>query len=271
MSEVEVSGSVTNTQPIEIDEKLTEDNGTVLRIEDYYTLIANEHIHEKDAAIGRNDSLGTGPFQILSNPTVNQPANEMQMEIVSTSVNDTAIGTGAQQVTLEFFNKEWEWATETITLNGTTVVNTVATDIYRIDKMYTNKGNIAAGTITLKDTGAVALYGQINQYQTFMERAIHYVKKGYTCVVTDIVLGCTTNGGVIWRLFRSMEDPDGNIVTRGRMSIETADSTIAHPYNIPVSLHNPNGKRMAVGLAATARNANQQATCSLRYYDKLIS
>jgi len=255
---------------------LLEENNTVLRTENYYSLIAEDKVngHSRGSVIGTNEGIGATAFVILSNETVTQPSANVQMQAVSTSEEDTDGGTGANQVTIKYLPKAWstEYSTETITLDGTTPVNTVATDIYRIEEFYVNKASglkLSIGEITLKSTDAVTLYAQINIGRNFFERAIHYVRTGYKAVITDIILGCSTNGGVIWRAFRSWEDADGNVVPRGRLSVEVADNTMSHPWNIPVVCSNPNGKRMAMGLAVKGRVANQIGTASFRYYDEL--
>jgi len=255
-----------------------ENTDKVLRTEDYYALIVQDKIngHTRGSVIGTNEGIGASAFVILSNVTVTQPSSETRMQVVSTSTDDADGGTGAHQVTIKYLPKVWstEYSTEIITLDGTTPINTEATDIYRIEEFYVNKvGNLGLGigTITLKSTDAVTLYAQIDEGRNFFERAIHYVRTGYKAIVTDVILGCSTNGGVIWRLFRSWEAADGNVVPRGRLSIEVADNTMTHQWNIPVVCSNPNGKRMAVGLAVKGRVANQIGTASFRYYDELVT
>lgn len=70
--------------------------------------------------------------------------------IVSTSVNDTAAGTGARTVTLYGLNASYVEQSETVTLNGTTAVNTVNSYVM-IDRAIVataGSGGTNAGTIT---------------------------------------------------------------------------------------------------------------------------
>lgn len=225
---------------------------------------------ERGGAIGSSNDIDPGPFVILSNILPAQPAAEMEMQVVSTSVNDAAAGSHAQEVTITYLPQAWstEFSTKIVVLNGTTPVNTVVTDIYRIEDFCVSKGSSADGIITLKDTGAVTTYAQIEQYTTFFQRCIHYVRTGYKCFITDIILGCETNGGVTWRLFRSVKYGD-NIVTRGRLSIEIADDTMPHAWDMPVVVGNSNGDRIAIGLAVQGANVNQRGTATVRFYDEL--
>ena len=244
----------------------------MFKVEDHLALIAEGKIknHERGGAIGSQYPIGTGPFVILSNILATQPDANMQMQVVSTSVNDTADGSGTQEVDIVYLPYEWseEYSWETIVLNGTTPVNTVATDIYRIEDFAVTKGRSADGNITLKDTGAVNTYAQIDQYTNFFQRSIHYVRTGYRSIVTDIAFGCSTNGGVIWRLFRTIKK-HGHTTTRGRLSIEVADNTLNHAWKMSVVCYNPDGDNMAIGLAVAGINANQRGTGTFRFYDWL--
>ncbi len=79
-----------------------------------------------------------------------------QMTIVSTSVNDTAGGTGVQSVDVMYLDDSGNVQTEVRALNGTTPVNTVVTNIRFINAFHseaTGTGGMAAGTISIYRTG----------------------------------------------------------------------------------------------------------------------
>lgn len=244
-----------------------------IHIEERLTSIGEGEVGVVDSCIGSSDSIVAGPYVILSNCVAVQPASPgVQMEAVSTSGNDILAGTGVQKLKITYFTKDpWEMFTEVVEMDGTTPVNTVATDIYRIHKIEVVLGQPAAGTITLKSTDASILYAQIDQYETFFERAIFYVENGYQAIVTDIFLGCSTNGGVTWRLFYSDEDEDtGDIVTRGQFSVHIADDILHIPLKVPRKVSNPNGKRIAIGLAVQGPVAAQKGTGTIAGYCKKI-
>ena len=277
ISGADITHTYDNTNHLDTDLlQITIDVGGIanypVHVEDHLTSISEGDIYQTDVCIGSSNAIGTGPFVILSNCVAVQPSAGVQMEAVSTSTDDTLLGSGAQILKLDYYTKSpWERKTEVVEMDGTTPVNTVATDIYRFNKVTVSKGDPAVGTITLKSTDAVTLYAQIDQYKTFFERAVFYVETGYQAIVTDIIIGCSTNGGVTWRLFKSDEDADtGDIVTRGRMSVRVSDAAEHMPLQVPVKLSNPNGKRIAIGLAVQGKVANQEGIGTIRGYCKLI-
>lgn len=83
-------------------------------------------------------------------------ASGVQMTIASTSVNDTAAGTGIRTVEMHYLDINLAPKSEIITLNGTTGVTTVATDIRFIQCFHMltyGTGRVAAGEITAKNGG----------------------------------------------------------------------------------------------------------------------
>ena len=244
-----------------------------IHVEDHLTSISEGDVYGTDSCIGSSDSIGAGAYVILSNCVAIQPASPgVQIEVVSTSTDDTLLGSGAQKVELEYFTETpWAKFTEVIEMDGTTPVDSVATNMYRFNKVKVVKGSPAAGTITVKSTDAAILYAQIDQYETFFERCIQYIETDQQAVVTDIIVGCSTNGGVKWRLFISDEDEDtGDVVTRGQLSVDIADDTLPHPMKLPFRVSNPNGKRIAIGLAVQGPVAVQKGTGTIWGYCKEI-
>lgn len=115
-----------------------------------------------------------------------------QRSIASANANDTAAGTGAQQVTIKYYDQTGLGPYyEVLTLNGTTGVNTIATNICFIESMIVTRvgsGNVNAGIISLYT--AINKGGVVNgtiaasDNRTFW--AHHYVPQGYTCKITGI-------------------------------------------------------------------------------------
>jgi hypothetical protein len=123
-----------------------------------------------------------------------QTANA-QRSLVSTSASDAAAGTGARTVNITYFTATLTGPfTETVTLNGTTPVNTVASDICFIEKMEVltvGTSGAAVGTINLKAAtggGGVTIWSIAATY-TLTNGAHHYVPAGATHYVTGCTVG----------------------------------------------------------------------------------
>lgn len=102
--------------------------------------------------------------------------------IVSTSVNDTAAGTGARTVTMYGLNASYVEQSETVTLNGTTPVNTVNSYVM-IDRAIVataGSGGTNAGVITATAAvdGTVTLYMTAGKAGT--QLCVYIVPAGYT-------------------------------------------------------------------------------------------
>lgn len=97
-------------------------------------------------------------------PIPNQTTGE-SMTIVSTSADDASAGTGIRTVFVHYLDNAWAEASETVTLNGLTPVNLIATNIKFIQSIHAasvGSGGVAAGDITIYKTGdATTVYDLI--------------------------------------------------------------------------------------------------------------
>lgn len=92
------------------------------------------------------------------------PVGGIQMEAVSSSVNDTATGSGVQVIMIHYLNANYIEEDTFVEMNGQTPVNTIPTDILRIQNMHSARvgsGGVAAGEITLESTDSAVEYTRI--------------------------------------------------------------------------------------------------------------
>ena len=224
-----------------------------------------------ERAKGRKTGIGIGAYTLLEDAAFVQPAGDTQMYIQSTSAQDAAAGSGAEQITIEYFSLAWgDMKTVQVVPDGTNQVTISVSDIYRLHNVYVNKGSNAAGLITLTNQAASVLYGQIAIYHAFMQRCIFYVGNGRKVTCTELVFGTYSKEGVIGRLFASEEDGDGNVIPRARIVYELVDDAFPYPFKISETVSNPNNKRMAIGLAVTGIAAAQTATGTIKGYSDSI-
>ena len=100
---------------------------------------------------GNLAALSTAEVLVSSRAYVEQNS-QAQRSLVSTSAQDAPAGSGAKKVRITYLNSAYELKTEDVTLNGTSAVNTVATDIRFIEKFQVIQGAAAAGAVKLMTT-----------------------------------------------------------------------------------------------------------------------
>ena len=221
-------------------------------------------------AMGKKTGINEGAFTILEEAAFVQPGGDTQMYLQSASAQDAAGGSGAEEITIEYFSLAWgQKKTITVIPTGASQVTISVSDIYRIHKVYVNIGHPAAGLITITNQAESVLYGQISQYYTFMQRCIFYVAEDEVITCTGAIISSYSKEGIIARLFASEEDGDGNVVTRARVACEIAGGSASCPLSVPESVENPNNKRIAIGLAVAGVAAGQAATGAMKGYKHL--
>jgi hypothetical protein len=129
-------------------------------------------------------STASTAFVAVMATTYTQQTSNAQRSLVSSSTNDASAGTGARKVRVTYFDEDLAGPfVETVTMNGTTPVNTVATNICFIERMdVVEVGSQASniGTISLKATtaGGGATVGSIAAGDGETNWCHHYVGVG---------------------------------------------------------------------------------------------
>lgn len=113
-------------------------------------------------------NIGTTLVPVTSSLSYQTPTTLTTLEAVSSSANDTAAGTGAQQLTVVGIGAGWAEVTQTVEMNGTTAV-TLGTQLFRVYRWWVSRsGTYAtqstgshAGTLTIRVSGAGATWSTI--------------------------------------------------------------------------------------------------------------
>lgn len=275
-----VNPSTEDNQDVIIEhlQNVTNMEDLTLRVEDYYPMIAQGKIEGRTpfSRAGKILNPGTVGFEIISNVPVIHPGG-IQLQIVSTSANDAIAGTGVQKIRIKYYDSDSVAQQEIVEMNGTTPVNTTATDINRIEcarAFQVGSGNVAAGIITVKDTGATNLYSQIDANENFCPRCLHYAVPGSKSFVTDILISSNTKEGVEFRLvvtkdFTSL-DPAGGKVLTGVYASKILDTAVSIHFNVPLEMDaSESDVIMGLFLGVRGEATNQEAFGSVRGYDEV--
>ena len=112
--------------------------------------------------------ISTTIAPITTSLTYQTPIAATALEIVSSSANDTAAGTGAQEITVIGLDSSWVEVTQTKEFNGTTAVP-LDNDLIRLYRAYVSRSGTYAtqssgshvGTLTIRGAGAGSTWATI--------------------------------------------------------------------------------------------------------------
>lgn len=179
-----------------------------------------------------------------------EQSTNAQRSIASANANDTAAGTGARTVTITYYDQTGAGPyTETLTLSGTTGVNTANSNICFIEKMQVT--TVGSGT---NNAGIITLYSAINKggsaigtiaatdNQTYWSH--HYVPINKTINITGISCshnGTTVGSGAGFRMY-SIGLPVANqaiLQVSDTVRLYGQSSTFSRVYQSPIKITGP--------------------------------
>jgi len=139
-----------------------------------------------------------------------------QLTIISDDADDTSAGAGVQTVTIDYLDGSGLQQKEVLTMNGTTGVDTVATDITFVNDMYASSvgaTGVAEGEIIIYKKGAATTIYNLIQAGGNKSLVINRkVPSNKDLYITGWALG--VNGGKLMSArLRSTSSPDGTEVT----------------------------------------------------------
>jgi hypothetical protein len=168
-----------------------------------------------------------------------------QRSLKSSSASDATGGTGAITVQINYLNNAMQLKQDTVTLNGTTAVNTNATDIQYIESLIVlTCGSYLAnvGTITMFSgtAGGGSAMASINVGDNRTFWAQHYVPAGNTLYVSKHTGAGTLAAGRTYMVAYGDPQSPNPIYQVGDIIIHLAGGTEDHEYDCPLVITGPN-------------------------------
>jgi cephalosporin-C deacetylase-like acetyl esterase len=192
--------------------------------------------HSAVTLFGYNGDLDQTEESVWPNGgTVPHPTTASVLDIVSTSTDDDAAGTGARTVFIEGLDNNYNVVSETVVLDGTTVVETVNSYLY-VNQLYvatTGSGGANAGEITAKvDT---TLYDLIAVGYNQRTTAHYCVPAGYTAYLTQgAITAGQASGSTSITSFLKQHGPDGILRV---VAISTLNNgSIQYDFAYPIAI-----------------------------------
>lgn len=182
------------------------------------------------------DDLWNGTATTLPIPAA---AGE-QLTVVSTSAADAAAGANVRTIDIHGLDANGVECSETVTMNGTTPVNTVRTDWRFVQSIHTQSMGTAyaaaAGVITCYKTGSAAtVYNQLNIGGNTSLNSARMVPLGKTFLMSTIHVSACSNKPISIRLRASstVEDVLCNFF-QYKDAFFLIDSAMSKTYDIPL-------------------------------------
>lgn len=221
---------------------------------------------------GERLSISTTVFQDLDSGFGTEPTTPGGARVVSSSASDTTGGSGAQKVKCTYLDSNWTVKNENVTMNGTTPVSLVATDILHIDAFHViqvGSGGVAAGNIDWQNPAGTVTFARIPAGLNMWLIARLHVPAGMTYHIMQWKVGAF-NGGVKF-LLRAEEDHTAegggpNIIHVVDLTTVT-NGAVDIPLRIPIIVEEKNHAK----ISGMARGPNTDAYGAFDFDGHLIS
>jgi hypothetical protein len=177
--------------------------------------------HERICPFGLNSDISTSLETVWQEGgAYTFPAAATVMTVSSSSTDDdgSPAGTGARTVVVEGLNASYAEISETITMNGTTAVNTVNSYL-RVNKMYVATGgttagavgNIYIGTGTVTTGKPAVVYNMMGIGTNTSESLIYTVPAGSTAYLLNFAVSSSNSTANASTSFRVTICPNGGV------------------------------------------------------------
>lgn len=160
---------------------------------------------EQDIKFGYNEDVGTAAFDTIWAFSAKYVPlqSAVAFEIVSSSTDDTAAGTGARTVQMTLLDATLTEQTVTATLNGTTAVPITGTyfacNRSKVLTIGVNAGSSNVGNISVRTAGGGAVHAYIPAGTGQTQQAMIRVPKNKLCLVDGYRIGVQSGKTVNFR------------------------------------------------------------------------
>lgn len=160
------------------------------------------------------------------------PLTAASLEVLSSSANDTAAGTGMRTALVSGLDINYAEISETVTLNGTNVV-ALSNSYLRINGftiVTAGSGRVNAGIVTIREAGAGQTRAQMRAGYGIARQAVYTVPAGYTLGVNSLILSVLRVSGTSpdATFATYLQSPNGAYLMAQEIAITAA------PFQLPI-------------------------------------
>lgn len=212
----------------------------------------------------------TNAVAVVRNTAYVEQTTNAQRSVVSSSASDAAAGTGARTIRITYLDSNYKgFYTETLTLNGTTAVNTVNTNICFVEKIEVlSTGSFGAnvGVVSIKTTtgGGGTTFFSIAVADNVTFQCHHYVPAGKTGYIQSINVNSSAGNAALFHFIWS-DDKTG--FNTGRIDEIRCPSggSFTRRYENPIPITGGLGYHVTVLVTPDANGGTYYAT--IEYHD----
>jgi hypothetical protein len=212
---------------------------------------------------GRNGLVQNVLCDLWDGPTCTYvfPATAQQMAISSSSASDTLAGVGVQKIIIHYLDNLYHVQSEIVSMNGTTPVNTVATNILRVNSMHAyqqGSSATAVGNISLKNTGGTVTYSYLIAGASTARQAIFTVPAAKYGYISHWQASSGTVTGTHFTAVRLRATSHEGVLLPGVFLVIDEVGTLNGGYNItlPIPIRVPPTTDLKMSAISDASNAN---------------
>ena len=180
---------------------------------------------------GYNPTIGSGSFETIweTGDNYSWQSTAVTVDVVSDDVNDDVAGTGARTLRIQGLDGSYNFAEETVDMDGTTTVTTTQTflRVFRMSVETAGSSGNNEGTITVTYTGGsdVAATISAGNGQTLM--TLYTIPAGYTGYLLSINISSGKDQEMDFKFIQRInEGSNGGFQTKQFLNVRGGQSTV---------------------------------------------
>lgn len=198
------------------------------------------------------------------------PSSGQRMEVVSSSINDTLLGSGARSVRIIYLDSNFVEHQETVNLDGLSPVETESSDIYRVNFLWVSEAGSsgkAEGNIDVRSVLGSPIYSRIIPGLTRARNIPFTVPAGKVLYISQMTYSTgSSKGGVFVRFtlranYDEFEDRLSDVFYP-YSDIGLDSNTLSITYSIPLRF--VEGVDLIVSATGDANNVDASCECQYR-------
>jgi hypothetical protein len=180
---------------------------------------------------GYNPSIGSGSFETIWETGDNYPyqSTAVTVDVVSDDTNDDVAGTGARTLRIQGLDGSYNFAEETVDMDGTTTVTTTQTflRVFRMSVETAGSSGNNEGTITVTYTGGSDVAATISEGNGQTLMTLYTIPAGYTGYLLSMNISSGKDQEMDFKFIQRInEGSNGGFQTKQFLNVRGGQTTV---------------------------------------------